>query len=63
LGRVKVTLFSGVIRTELDIGPVIPWTTLMVIWMSPVNVITPPVFRETGDGYHVDLACVAINSV
>jgi hypothetical protein len=49
--------------TELDIGPVIPWTTLMVIWMSPVDVIAPLVFSETGEGYHVDLACVAINSL
>jgi hypothetical protein len=65
LGRVKVTLFAGVIRTtELDIGPVVPWTTLTLIWwMSPVNVITPLVFSETGEGYHVDLACVAINSI
>jgi hypothetical protein len=63
LGRVKVTLFSSVIRTKLDIGPAIPWTTLTLIWMSPVNVITPLVFSETGEGYHVDLACVAINSI
>jgi hypothetical protein len=59
LGRAKVTLFPGVIRTKLGIGSVIPWTTLTVIWMSPVNVITPPVFCETGEGYHFDLACVA----
>jgi hypothetical protein len=26
-------------------------------------VITPLVFSETGEGYHVDLACVAINSI
>jgi hypothetical protein len=63
LGWVKVTLFPGVIGTKLDIGPVIPWTTLTVIWMSPVNVITPLVFSETGEGYHVDLACVAIDSI
>jgi hypothetical protein len=63
LGWVKVTLFPGVIGTELDIGPVIPWTTLMIIWMSPVNVITHLVFSETGEGYHVNLACVAINSI
>jgi hypothetical protein len=31
--------------------------------MSPVDVITPLVFSETGEGYHVDLACVAINSM
>jgi hypothetical protein len=63
LGRIKVTLFAGVVRTKLYIGPVIPWTTLTVIWMSPVNVITPLVFSETGEGYHVDMACVAINSI
>ena len=63
LGRVKVTHFSSVIRTKLDIGPAIPWTTLTLIWMSPVNVITPLVFSETGEGYHVNLACVAINSI
>jgi hypothetical protein len=31
--------------------------------MSPVNVISPLVLSETGEGYHVDLACVAINSI
>jgi hypothetical protein len=63
LGRIKVTLFAGVIRTKLYIGLVVPWTTLTVIWMSPVNVITPLVFSETGEGYHVDMACVALNSI
>jgi hypothetical protein len=64
LGWVKVTLFAGVIGTnKLDIGPFIPWTTLTVIWMRPVNVITPLVFGETGEGYHVNLACVAINII
>jgi hypothetical protein len=38
LGRIKVTLFAGVVRTKLYIGPVVPWTTLAVIWMSPVNI-------------------------
>jgi hypothetical protein len=41
LGRVKVALFLCVIRTKLNIGPVIPWTTLMVIWMTPVDVDCP----------------------
>jgi hypothetical protein len=31
--------------------------------MRPVNVITPLVFGETGEGYHVNLACVAINII
>jgi hypothetical protein len=31
--------------------------------MSPVNVITSLVFSETGEGYHVALACVAINII
>ena len=57
-------LFTSVIRTKLDRGPVIPWTTLMVIWMSPLNVITLLCSAsETGEGYHANLACVAINSI
>jgi hypothetical protein len=63
LGRVKVTLFPCVIGTKLDVGPVIPWTTLMIICMSPVDVITPLVFSKTGEGYHVNLACFAIHSI
>jgi hypothetical protein len=35
----------------------------MIIWMSPVDVITPLVFSETGEGYHVNLACFAIHSI
>jgi hypothetical protein len=31
--------------------------------MSPVDVIAPLVFSETGEGYCVNLACVAINNV
>jgi hypothetical protein len=47
LVRVKVTLFPCVIGTklnlgsELDVGPVIPWDSLKIIWMSPVDVIAP----------------------
>jgi hypothetical protein len=31
--------------------------------MSPVDEVAPLVFSETGEGYCVNLACVAINNV